>query len=63
MVGRFVLSESFERRGFFADDLEIITFLCKDMWTEVYGKQVRTYRFLLNLCAVPCTCSLIPFWH
>ena len=24
----------------FENDLAVITFLCKDFWTEVYGKQV-----------------------
>ena len=27
-------------RGIFENDLAVVTFLCKDFWTEVYGKQV-----------------------
>lgn len=31
-------------RPIFADDLQAITFLCKDFWTEVYGKQMDKLR-------------------
>jgi len=31
---------SLPSRAVFENDLAVITFLCKDFWTEVYGKQV-----------------------
>ncbi|KAJ1493247.1 NO signaling/Golgi transport ligand-binding domain-containing protein [Baffinella frigidus] len=39
------LAERYSRdRPIFADDLQAITFLCKDFWTEVYGKQMDKLR-------------------
>jgi len=39
----------------FENDLAVITFLCKDFWTEVYGKQVGMM-LLAPLLPMPMCC-------
>ncbi|EKX42759.1 trafficking protein particle complex subunit 6 [Guillardia theta CCMP2712] len=67
-VGQKLVERYVKEKPILENDLAVITFLCKDFWTEVYGKQMdklRTnhkgvfelqdhrFRALLRVSAVP----------
>ena len=43
-VGQKLAERYSKDKGVFENDLAVITFLCKDFWTEVYGKQMDKLR-------------------
>jgi trafficking protein particle complex subunit 6 len=49
-------------RGRFTDTLDIIKFLCKDVWTAVWDKQIDNLRTNHRVCSLPSSLNHICQW-